>query len=123
MTNSTENGDESREPVRSAIWVALIGAGLVWWFYPQIRAAVKPERVEIATADTVQDAAVEREIISTVEIEETPASVEIEASTEAQDTPMPAWTAQQKSKCRAGRSDRKEGGDGRPSGMLFGVRL
>ena len=69
MTNSTENGDESREPVRSAIWVALIGAGLVWWFYPQIRAAVQPERVEIATADTVQDTAVEREIISTVEIE------------------------------------------------------
>ena len=86
MTNSTENGDESRERVHSAIWVALIGAGLVWWFYPQIRAAVQPERVEIATAGTVQDAAVEREIISTVEIEETPASVEIEASTEAQDT-------------------------------------
>jgi hypothetical protein len=93
MTNSTENGDESREPVRSAIWVALIGAGLVWWFYPQIRAAVQPERVEIATADTVQDAAVEREIISTVEIEETPASVEIEASTEAQDTPTDAAAA------------------------------
>ena len=93
MTNSTENGDESRERVHSAIWVALIGAGLVWWFYPQIRAAVQPERVEIAIADTVQDAAVEREIISTVEIEETPASVEIEASTEAQDTPKDAAAA------------------------------
>ena len=93
MTNSTENGDESREPVRSAIWVALIGAGLVWWFYPQIRAAVQPERVEIAIADTVQDAAVEGEIVSTVEIEETPASVKIEASTEAQDTPTDAAAA------------------------------
>ena len=93
MTNSTKNGDESREPVRSAIWVALIGAGLVWWFYPQIRAAVQPERVEIATADTVQDAAVEGEIVSAVEIEETPASVEIEASTEAQDTPTDAAAA------------------------------
>ena len=93
MTNSTENGDESRERVHSAIWVALIGAGLVWWFYPQIRAAVQPERVEIAIADTVQDAAVEGEIVSAVEIEETPASVKIEASTEAQDTPTDAAAA------------------------------
>ena len=93
MTNSTENGDESRERVHSAIWVALIGAGLVWWFYPQIRAAIQPERVEIAIADTVQDAAVEREIVSTVEIEETPASVETEASTDAQDTPKDAAAA------------------------------
>ena len=93
MTNSTENGDESRKRVRSAIWFALIGAGLVWWFYPQIRAAIQPERVEIATADTVQDAAVEREIVSTVEIEETPASVETEASTDAQDTPKDAAAA------------------------------
>jgi len=93
MTNSTENGDESRKRVRSAIWFALIGAGLVWWFYPQIRAAIQPERVEIATADTVQDAAVEREIVSTVEIEETPASAETEASTDAQDTPKDAAAA------------------------------
>jgi nucleoid-associated protein YgaU len=93
MTNSTENRDESRERVHLAIWVALIGAGLVWWFYPQIRAAVQPERVEIAIADTVQDAAVEGEIVSAVEIEETPASVKIEASTEAQDTPTDAAAA------------------------------
>ena len=93
MTNSTENGDESRKRVRSAIWFALIGAGLVWWFYPQIRAAIQPERVEIAIADTVQDVAVEREIVSTVEIEETPASVETEASTDAQDTPKDAAAA------------------------------
>ena len=93
MTNSTENRDESRERVHLAIWVALIGAGLVWWFYPQIRAAIQPERVEIAIADTVQDAAVEREIVSTVEIEETPASVETEASTDAQDTPKDAAAA------------------------------
>jgi len=93
MTNSTENGDESRKRVRSAIWFALIGVGLVWWFYPQIRAVIQPERVEIATADTIQDEAVEREIVSTVEIEETPVSVETEASTDAQATPKDAAAA------------------------------
>ena len=87
MTNSTKNEDDRKERVRPAIWIAFIGAGLVWWFYPQIRAAVELEQTEISAADTVQEPSVESKPVPTVEIEETPASVEVEASTKARDTP------------------------------------
>ena len=54
MSKSEKSEDADKEQSRYVTWAVLIGAGLVWWFYPQIRAAVQPATGEIAGTKTVE---------------------------------------------------------------------
>jgi hypothetical protein len=54
--NSETKINVRQERVYSAIWAVLIGIGLIWWFYPNIRAALQTEpltvvEVEVEAAD------------------------------------------------------------------------
>ena len=52
--NSEKKINVRQERVYSAIWAVLIGMGLIWWFYPNIRAALQTEPltvVEVVGAD------------------------------------------------------------------------
>ncbi|MDG2298111.1 MAG: hypothetical protein P8L40_00670, partial [Planktomarina sp.] len=50
MSNSDEIQNERREKIYSFIWGSLIFVGLIWWFYPQIRELIQPERSNIEVA-------------------------------------------------------------------------
>ena len=45
--NSEKKINVRQERVYSAIWAVLIGIGLIWWFYPNIRAALQTEPVTV----------------------------------------------------------------------------
>ena len=47
MSNSDEIQNERREKIYSFIWGSLIFVGLIWWFYPQIRELIQPEKSNI----------------------------------------------------------------------------
>ena len=47
MSNSDEIHNERREKIYSFIWGSLIFVGLIWWFYPQIRELIQPEKSNI----------------------------------------------------------------------------
>ena len=52
--NSEKKINVRQETVYSVIWAVLIGMGLIWWFYPNIRAALQTEPltvVEVVGAD------------------------------------------------------------------------
>ncbi|MDE0783961.1 MAG: LysM peptidoglycan-binding domain-containing protein [Planktomarina sp.] len=52
--NSEKKINVRQERVYSVIWAVLIGMGLIWWFYPNIRAALQTEPltvVEVVGAD------------------------------------------------------------------------
>jgi LysM repeat protein len=44
MSNSDDSQADGREKIYSVIWGALIFAAVVWWFYPQIREQIQPNR-------------------------------------------------------------------------------
>ena len=72
MSNSEKSEDAGKKQSRYVTWAVLIGVGLVWWFYPQIRAAVQPATGEIAGTKTVEFAklsVVENEAVAPVVIE------------------------------------------------------
>ena len=44
MSNSDDSQADGREKIYSVIWGVLIFAAVVWWFYPQIREQIQPNR-------------------------------------------------------------------------------
>ena len=54
MSKSEKSEDADKEQSRYVTWAVLIGAGLVWWFYPQIRAAVQPATGQIEGTKTTE---------------------------------------------------------------------
>jgi len=44
MSNSDDSQADGREKIYSVIWGMLIFAAVVWWFYPQIREQIQPNR-------------------------------------------------------------------------------
>ena len=76
MSNSDKSVVDGKKSVRTVTWAILIGAGLVWWFYPQIRAAIEPEPVVINSEELVEETE-----LPAVEAEETELlAVEAEAA-------------------------------------------
>ncbi|MDE0760295.1 MAG: hypothetical protein OSB27_01765, partial [Planktomarina sp.] len=55
MSNSDKSQGDQREKIYSVIWGSLIFVVVVWWFYPQIRSLIQPNRSaeEIVTPTNV----------------------------------------------------------------------
>ena len=74
MSKSEKSEDADKEQSRYVTWAVLIGAGLVWWFYPQIRAAVQPATGQIEgtkTTESTELLVIEDEVVVSV-VAETP---------------------------------------------------
>lgn len=72
MSNSEKSEDAGKEQSRYAIWAVLIGAVLVWWFYPQFRAAVQPATGEIVgtkPVETIKPLVIDNEAVASVVVE------------------------------------------------------
>lgn len=72
MSNSEKSEDAGKEQSRYAIWAVLIGAVLVWWFYPQFRAAVQPATGEIVGTkplETIKPLVIDNEAVASVVVE------------------------------------------------------
>ena len=72
MSNSEKSEDAGKEQSRYAIWAVLIGAVLVWWFYPQFRAAVQPATREIVgtkPVETIKPLVIDNEAVASVVVE------------------------------------------------------
>jgi len=72
MSNSEKSEDVGKEQSRYAIWAVLIGAVLVWWFYPQFRAAVQPATGEIVGTkplETIKPLVIDNEAVASVVVE------------------------------------------------------
>ena len=72
MSKSEKSEDADKEQSRYVTWAVLIGAGLVWWFYPQIRAAVQPATGQIEgtkTTESTELLVIEDEVVVSVVVE------------------------------------------------------
>ena len=72
MSNLEKSEDAGKEQSRYAIWAVLIGAVLVWWFYPQFRAAVQPATGEIVgtkPVETIKPLVIDNEAVASVVVE------------------------------------------------------
>ena len=72
MSNLEKSEDAGKEQSRYAIWAVLIGAVLVWWFYPQFRAAVQPATggiVGTKPVETIKPLVIDNEAVASVVVE------------------------------------------------------
>ena len=72
MSKSEKSEDADKEQSRYVTWAVLIGAGLVWWFYPQIRAAVQPATGQIEgtkATESTELLVIEDEVVVSVVVE------------------------------------------------------
>ena len=72
MSNSEKSEDAGKEQSRYAIWAVFIGVVLVWWFYPQFRAAVQPATGEIVgtkPVETIKPLVIDNEAVASVVVE------------------------------------------------------
>ena len=99
MSKSEKSEDADKEQSRYVTWAVLIGAGLVWWFYPQIRAAVQPATGQIEGTKTtestellvIEDEAVVSAVVETpiVDVGQTELLPDIETKYPAPETDKP----------------------------------
>ena len=99
MSKSEKSEDADKEQSRYVTWAVLIGAGLVWWFYPQIRAAVQPATGQIEGTKTtestellvIEDEAVVSVVVETpiVDVGQTELLPDIETKYPAPETDKP----------------------------------
>ena len=78
MSNSDKSQGDQREKIYSVIWGSLIFVVVVWWFYPQIRSLIQPNRSaeEIVTPTNVVEELNQETSSEVLTIEALPAAQE-----------------------------------------------
>ena len=78
MSNLDKSQGDQREKIYSVIWGSLIFVVVVWWFYPQIRSLIQPNRSaeEIVTPTKVVEELDQETSLETITVEEAPAPQE-----------------------------------------------
>ena len=78
MSNSDKSQGDQREKIYSVIWGSLIFVAVVWWFYPQIRSLIQPNRSaeEIVTPTNVVEELNQETSSEVLTIEALPAAQE-----------------------------------------------
>ena len=97
MSNSDKSQGDQREKIYSVIWGSLIFVVVVWWFYPQIRSLIQPNRSaeEIVTPTKVVEELDQETSLETITVEEAPAPQEDTDSSEDQETSLETITVEE----------------------------